>query len=93
MLAVEHELGPDDLDLLAAGPLRQLPAGLPCCQHGVLQHPALDDLPGLQGVVGLLDQVVADALLADVDDGVDAVGNAPQLGPLFTGQFHSAIPL
>ena len=54
----------------------------------VVQHPALDELPGLQGVVRLLHQVLADAVLADMDDGVDAVGKTPQLGPLFACQFH-----
>ena len=36
----------------------------------------------------LLDEVLPDAVLADVDDGVDVVGQAPQLGSLFACQFH-----
>ena len=56
--------------------------------HAVFQHPALTQLPGLQRVVGLLDQVVADAVLAHDENGVDVVGQASQLGPLFACQFH-----
>ena len=39
------------------------------------------------GVVGLLHQVVPDAVLAHVQDGVNAVGQTPELGPLLACQF------
>ncbi len=71
------------LRVRGASCLGRLPGG----EQGVLQHPALDELPGLQGVVGLLDQVVPDAVLSHDENGVDAVGQAPQLGPLFACQF------
>ena len=36
---------------------------------------------------------LGDALLADVDDGGEAVGQPPELGTLFTGQFHVVSPI
>ena len=57
--------------------------GLPGVQEGGFQYPALDELPGLQGVVSLLHQIVPDVLFPDDDHRVDGVGQGPQLGPLF----------
>ena len=56
--------------------------------HGILQPLALNQLPGLQGIVRLLHQVVADTVLTYMNDGVQGRGQAPQLGPLFACQFH-----
>ena len=88
-LPVQHELGADHLHHLAAGGLCQLlrrETGV--ILDIVLQNPALDEFPGLQRIVGLLDEVLPDAILADVDDGVDGVGQPSQLGSLFACQFH-----
>ena len=67
---------------LAAGGHRQLLRRLPGGQQRILQHPALDELPGLQRVVDLLDQIVADSVLAHMDDGVQIGGQGPQLRAL-----------
>ena len=47
---------------IASRPLRQFPAGFPGRQKRVFQHLALDNFPGLQRVVGLLDQIVRDTI-------------------------------
>ena len=93
-LPVQHELGADDLDHLAAGGLGQfLRRQTGVVFDVVVQDLALDELPGLQGIVGLLDQVFADAVLADVDNGVDAVCQAPKLGALLACQFRKCSPI
>ena len=52
-------------------------------EHAVFEHAALDELTRLQRVVRLLDEVVADAVLADVDDHVEVIGKAAQIRALF----------
>ena len=63
-------------------------AGLPGVIGGVFHHLDLDELPGFQGVPGLLDEVGADAFLADVHDGRLVVGKGAQIGALFRAKFH-----
>ena len=52
-------------------------------EHAVFEHAALDELTRLQRVVRLLDEVVADAVLADVNDHVEVIGKAAQIRALF----------
>ena len=47
---VQDKLCPDHLYHLGAGHLPQCVRRLPGGEHGVLQHPALDELAGLQGI-------------------------------------------
>ena len=81
--AVEHEFRADDLHLLAARQGAQLVARLARGEHAVFKHAALDELTRLQRVVRLLDEVVADAVLADVNDHVEVIGKAAQIRALF----------
>ena len=93
-LAVEHEFGADDLHHLAAGGLCQrLGRQTGVKFNVVVQDAALDQLPRLQGVVRLGDEVFTDAVLADLEDGVDGVCKAPKLGPLLACQFHGVLLL
>lgn len=52
-------------------------------EHTVFQHPALDELARFERVVCLLDEVFADAVLADVNDHIEFIGEAAQICALF----------
>ena len=69
-LSIKYKFGPNDLHAFASGAFGQLLAGLPGGEHGALQHPAFDELPGLQGLIGLLHQIVSNAVLSDLHNRV-----------------------
>ena len=53
-------------------------------RRGIIER-ALDQLAGFEGVVGLLDGGVGDALLADIQHGLQGVAEAAQVRALFSG--------
>lgn len=80
---IQHKFCSDHLDHFAPGQGSQSLRRLPGRHEGVFQHPALNELPGLQGVVCLLDQIIPDSVFPHNEDGIDAVGQSTQLGALF----------
>ena len=88
-LPVQYKFRTDDLHHLAAGSRRQLLCRKACIiLNIVFKDTALDELPGLQRIIGLLDEVFADSVLPHMDDGVDGVGQSAKLCPLLACQFH-----
>ena len=83
--ALQHDHAADHLDHIGTQRLTQRLRQLLGRLGGRLQvHPHLDQLPHIQCVVQLGDQVVRDPLFADLEDGLQSVGLGTPRGPFFT---------
>lgn len=87
-LAIQREATADHLHDVGTGALGELLGCLTAGEVGAVLDRALDELVRLEALLGLGDHAVVDVAAADVDDGLEVMGEAAKLTDLFAGKCH-----
>lgn len=85
---IQGETVADDLDDLGAHKLGELVGRLAAGEQAAILDGALDELVGVERLLGLLGDGVGHVGLADMDDGVEVVREGAELADLLAGESH-----